>query len=78
MTVQPPGPDPYDTSGLARGGGVRLSGTPPESAQTSGVIHREPRQPEWRSVAWVVAIATVVMFVVGFSLAHAVVYINGG
>jgi hypothetical protein len=45
MTATPPDPDPQRTPGLEPGGGVRPGDTPPESGQTSGLSHHEPKPP---------------------------------
>ncbi|GLY46547.1 DUF6480 family protein [Lentzea sp. NBRC 102530] len=45
MTATPPDPDPLRTPGLEPGGGVRPGDTPPESGQTSGLSHHEPKPP---------------------------------
>ncbi|MCV7381287.1 hypothetical protein BST11_12105 [Mycobacterium alsense] len=42
MTAQPPDPDPGQTPGLERGGGVTPGTTPPAAPQTSGVAQRRP------------------------------------
>ncbi|WP_199430500.1 DUF6480 family protein [Qaidamihabitans albus] len=72
MTARPPDPDPRETPGLERGGGVAPGDTPPESGQVSGLSHQEPRQSRKMSLGWVLAIAVVVVLVAGFFVAYAV------
>ncbi|PRX48204.1 hypothetical protein B0I33_10418 [Prauserella shujinwangii] len=72
MTAPPPDPDPRETPGLEEGGGVAPGDTPPDSAQTSGLSHREPRQSKGMSLAWVLTIAIVVVLVAGFFIAYLV------
>lgn len=42
MTALPPDPDPKDTPGEERAGGVRPGETPPESAQTRATSNPDP------------------------------------
>ncbi|MDW5611524.1 DUF6480 family protein [Mycolicibacterium sp. jd] len=42
MTALPPDPDPMDTPGEERAGGVRPGETPPDSAQTRATANRDP------------------------------------
>jgi hypothetical protein len=43
VTELPPDPDPANTPGVERGGGVVPGETPPESAQTSASANPDPR-----------------------------------
>ncbi|PXY25972.1 hypothetical protein DI005_00920 [Prauserella sp. PE36] len=78
MTTPPPDPDPARTPGLEEGGGVRPGDTPPESGQTSGLSHREPRQSKGMSIAWLVVVVASIVLVAGFFIAYLVIYVNGG
>ncbi|TWE23426.1 DUF6480 family protein [Prauserella muralis] len=77
MTAPPPDPDPRRTPGLEEGGGVQPGDTPPDSAQTSGVSHREPEQSKGMAVGWLVAIVVGVLVVAGFLIAYVVIF-NAG
>ncbi|MFF5986875.1 DUF6480 family protein [Prauserella flavalba] len=78
MTTPPPDPDPAWTPGLEEGGGVRPGDTPPESGQTSGLSHREPRQSKGMSIGWLVVVLASIVLVAGFFIAYLVIYVNGG
>lgn len=60
-SATPPDPDPARTPGLEPGGGVRPGDTPPESGQTSGLSHHEPKA---RKGVGVIAIGLIVLFTV--------------
>jgi hypothetical protein len=62
MTATPPDPDPQRTPGLEPGGGVRPGDTPPESGQTSGLSHHEPKPP--RRTTTRIVIAVILLFAV--------------
>lgn len=65
MTATPPDPEPQETPGLERGGSVPPGETPPESGNTSGLAHREPRPGKSVPVATLVLIALAVFAVAG-------------
>ncbi|MGI5506952.1 DUF6480 family protein [Lentzea sp. CA-135723] len=60
MTATPPDPDPRRTPGLEPGGGVAPGDTPPESGQTSGLSHHEPKPP--RNTTTRVVIGLILLF----------------
>ncbi|WP_434445932.1 DUF6480 family protein [Lentzea sp. E54] len=64
MTATPPDPDPQRTPGLEPGGGVRPGDTPPESGQTSGLSHHEPKPPGRATTGIVIGIIVVVAVLV--------------
>ncbi|QWF86058.1 DUF6480 family protein [Amycolatopsis sp. CA-230715] len=59
----PPDPAPENTPGLERGGGVAPGDTPPDSAQTSGLSHSEPRPPKVTPIATIVIAVTLAVLV---------------
>lgn len=65
MTAQPPDPSPRETPGLEPGGGVRPGDTPPESGQTSGLSHREPKPPRVLPKVTIVLTVLVALLVAG-------------
>ncbi|WP_309117415.1 DUF6480 family protein [Saccharothrix sp.] len=66
MTATPPDPDPARTPGLEPGGGVAPGDTPPESAQTSGLSHHEPKPSRARNIAALVVVLIITIIAVGF------------
>ena len=67
MTVQPPDPDPAQTSDLEPGGGVSPGSTPPDSAQTSGLSAPQPRPRHRYSPAVVISLIALVIFILLFA-----------
>lgn len=66
MTAQPPDPDPARTPGLEPGGGVAPGELPPDSAQTSGVSHPQPRARRKMTPTVVVSVIAVAVLVLLF------------
>ncbi|MET9226450.1 DUF6480 family protein [Lentzea sp. NPDC003310] len=62
MTATPPDPDPLRTPGLEPGGGVQPGDTPPDSGQTSGLSHHEPKPPSLTAAR--IVIGLIVLFAV--------------
>lgn len=67
MTAQPPDPDPANTPDLEHGGGVAAGGTPPESAQTSGLAEPAPRPRRRYTPTQIVTLVAVAIFVIAFA-----------
>ncbi len=75
MTSMPPDPDPAETTGLEPGGGVPPGATPPDSAQTSGLSHREPSAKHRFSPAVVVSLVALAIFILLFAATAAIVFV---
>lgn len=69
MTASAPDPDPEHTPGLDEGDGVDPGDTPPESGQTSGLSHREPRPTKLVPIITIVVLLVVAVLVTGFFFA---------
>ncbi|MQA10683.1 MAG: hypothetical protein GEU98_19445 [Pseudonocardiaceae bacterium] len=69
MTAPPPDPDPDSTPALDEGQGVPPGDTPPESGQTSGLSHREPRPPKAMPIVTIAVVLIVAALVAGFLFA---------
>ncbi|CAJ1511094.1 DUF6480 family protein [[Mycobacterium] burgundiense] len=67
MTASPPDPDPANTPDLELGGGVAAGGTPPESAQTSGLAEPAPRPRHRYTPTQIVTLIAVAIFVLVFA-----------
>ncbi|MEV6907453.1 DUF6480 family protein [Amycolatopsis sp. NPDC051071] len=78
MTAQPPDPEPGKTPDLEPGGGVSPGGTPPESAQTSGLSHPQPMPSKAMPVAWLILIGVLVVLASGFVVALALGWLKLG
>lgn len=76
MTATPPDPDPERTPGLDAGGGVEPGDTPPESGQTSGLSHREPRPPRVIPVATIVLATLATLLVAGIFVGLAITVLD--
>ncbi|NKQ57174.1 hypothetical protein HFP15_30315 [Amycolatopsis sp. K13G38] len=72
MTTPPPDPDPDRTPGLEPGGGVRPGDTPPDSGQTSGLSHQEPKPPKVLPWATITVSAVLALLVAALIVASAV------
>jgi len=70
MTATPPDPDPYDTPGLERGGGVNPGDTPPGSAQTPAGPKDPPIPSRAIGPVVLVVVAVMTLMVVGFVVAE--------
>lgn len=66
MTAVPPDPDPFDTPGVDRAGGVRPGDTPPDSAQTKATANRDPAAGRNLTPRAVIAFVVIGLFVVCF------------
>jgi hypothetical protein len=70
MTATPPDPDPDRTPGLEPGGGVAPGDTPPETAQTSGVSHRQPMPSRAGQVVTITLVVIVTILALAFVVAQ--------
>lgn len=62
MTALPPDPDPHDTTGLTRGGGVQPGDTPPDSGSLSASANQDPpprRQFTPAAIAGMIAVGVI-------------------
>ena len=66
MTALPPDPDPLNTPGQQRGGGVRPGDTPPDSAQTSATANRDPAAGKNLTPRAVITFVVVALFIALF------------
>lgn len=66
MTDLPPDPDPANTPGVERGGGVAPGDTPPDSAQTSATPNPDPPARRRLTPTGVVTFVAIVLFVLLF------------
>ncbi len=65
-----PGPDPEVVPGLGPGGDVPPGETPPESATTSGLSHKERGPVRWVHLITLFALLIVVLAVAAFFVGY--------
>lgn len=63
-------PDPDNTPGLEAGGAVSPGDTPPASASTSGLSHRQPPPGKWIPRIFLGGIALLVLAFLGLAVGH--------